>query len=206
LYEHADVAPIFSVASIMVRSAIVNENRERLGELLRRKSLFRGDITLSSGRKSSYYLDCKLTTLDPEGALLTGYSVLAALDSLNVQPDAIGGLTMGADPIVSATIIASQLAHRPLAGFLVRKEPKKHGRTKQIEGVDPPPKKVAIVDEVCTTGGSTWEAVRAAQSEGCEVVAVIILVDREEDDAQGLRSKYNYRAIFTARELLNGSA
>ena len=117
----------------------MNENRERLGELLRPEIPFSRRHHLSSGRKSSYYLDCKLTTLDPEGALLTGYSVLAALDSLNVQPDAIGGLTMGADPIVSATIIASQLAHRPLAGFLVRKEPKKHGRTKQIEGVDPPP-------------------------------------------------------------------
>jgi len=181
----------------------VSEHRNRLGELLRKKSLFRGEITLSSGRKSSYYLDCKLTTLNPEGALLTGYSILELLGDMNVQPDAIGGLTMGADPIVSATIIASQLARRPLGGFLVRKEHKKHGRGKQIEGVDPPPRKVVIVDEVCTTGGSTWEAIRAAEGEGCEVVAVIILVDREEDDAQGLRSKYNYRALFTARELLD---
>jgi orotate phosphoribosyltransferase len=181
----------------------VTENYQRLGELLRRRSLFRGEITLSSGRKSSYYLDCKLTTLHPEGALLTGYCVLELLDSMHVQPDAIGGLTMGADPIVSATIVVSQLERRPLAGFLVRKEHKKHGRGKQIEGVDPPPGKVAIVDEVCTTGGSTWEAIRAAEAEGCEVVAVIILVDREEDDAQGLRTKYNYRALFTARQLLD---
>jgi orotate phosphoribosyltransferase len=186
----------------------VTDRRKRLGELLRGKSLFRGEITLSSGRKSSYYLDCKLTTLDPEGALLTGYCVLEALDSLEVKPDAIGGLTMGADPVVSAAIIASQIERRPLRGFLVRKEHKKHGRGKQIEGVnlDPPPRKVAIVDEVCTTGGSTWEAIRAAEAAGCEVVAVIILVDREEDDAQGLRAKYKYRAVFTAGELLDADA
>jgi orotate phosphoribosyltransferase len=181
----------------------VTDHRKRLGELLRKKSLFRGEITLSSGRKSSYYLDCKLTTLDPEGALLSGYCILGALDSLQAKPDAVGGLTMGADPIVSAAIIASHLERRPLGGFLVRKEHKKHGRGKQIEGVDPPPRTVAIVDEVCTTGGSTWEAIRAAEAEGCEVVAVIILVDREEDDAQGLRTKYKYRAVFTARELLD---
>ncbi len=181
----------------------MSEHHKRLGELLRKKSLFRGEITLSSGRKSSYYLDCKLTTLDPEGALLTGYSVLEALDSMNVHADAIGGLTMGADPIVSATIVVSQLERRPLTGFLVRKEHKKHGRGKQIEGVDPVPVKVAIVDEVCTTGGSTWEAIRAVEAEGCQVAAVLILVDREEDDAQGLRTKYNYHALFTARQLLD---
>ena len=178
-------------------------HRGKLADLLRTKSLVRGEITLSSGQKSNYYLDCKLTTLHPEGALLTGYSVLELLDEMGVHPDAIGGLSMGADPIVSATVVASEIEQRPLPGFLVRKEAKKHGRQKQIEGLDDPRgKKVVIVDEVCTTGASTQEAIDAAEREGSEVVAVISLVDREEGGSEKLRAKYNYRSIFTARELL----
>ncbi len=163
----------------------------------------RGEITLSSGKKSDYYLDCKLTTLDPEGALLTGYCVLDLLDQMGVKPDAIGGLSMGADPVVSAAIVVSEIERRPLPGFLVRKEAKKHGREKQIEGLsNPRGKKVVIADEVCTTGGSTQEAIDAAEREGCEVIGVISLVDREEGGSEKLREKYNYRSIFTARELL----
>jgi orotate phosphoribosyltransferase len=178
-------------------------HREQLANLLRTKSLVRGEITLSSGKKSNYYMDCKLTTLDPEGALLTGYCVLELLDEMGVKPDAIGGLSMGADPLVTAAGVVSAIEKRPLPGFLVRKEAKKHGRQKQIEGMENPRgKKVAIVDEVCTTGGSTQEAIDAAEREGCEVVAVISLVDREEGGSEALRAKYNYRSIFTARELL----
>ena len=178
-------------------------HRERLANLLRMKSMVRGEFTLSSGKKSNYYMDCKLTTLDPEGALLTGYCVLELLDRMGVTPDAIGGLSMGADPLVTASGVVSAIEKRPLPGFLVRKEAKKHGRQKQLEGLENPRgKRVVIVDEVCTTGGSTQEAIEAAEREGCEVVAVISLVDREEGGSQMLRSKYNYRSIFTARELL----
>lgn len=178
-------------------------HRERLANLLRSKSLVRGEITLSSGKKSNYYLDCKLTTLHPEGALLTGYCLLELLDEMGVRPDAIGGLSMGADPLVSAAIVVSEIEKRPLPGFLVRKEAKKHGRQKQIEGLESPRgKKVVIVDEVCTTGVSTQEAIDAAEREGAEVVAVVSLVDREEGGSDALRAKYNYRAVFTARELL----
>jgi orotate phosphoribosyltransferase len=165
--------------------------------------LIRGEITLSSGQKSHYYLDCKLTTLSPEGALLTGYAVLELLDEMGIKPDAIGGLSMGADPLVTAAGVVSELEKKPLPGFLVRKEAKKHGRQKQMEGLENPRgKKVVIVDEVCTTGGSTQEAIDAAEREGCEVIAVISLVDREEGGSEKLKAKYNYRAIFTARELL----
>ena len=178
-------------------------HRERLANLLRTKSMVRGEFTLSSGKKSNYYMDCKLTTLDPEGALLTVYCVLELLDRMGVTPDAIGGLSMGADPLVTASGVVSAIEKRPLPGFLVRKEAKKHGRQKQLEGLENPRgKRVVIVDEVCTTGGSTQEAIEAAEREGCEVVAVISLVDREEGGSQMLRSKYNYRSIFTARELL----
>jgi orotate phosphoribosyltransferase len=159
---------------------------------------------LSSGKKSDYYLDCKLTTLDPEGSRLTGYAMLELLDELGVKADAIGGMSMGADPIVSATTVASAIERRPLPGFLIRKEPKGHGRRKQIEGMEKTRgKHVVIVDEVCTTGASTQEAIDAAEREGCEVIAVISLVDREEGGSEMLRAKYNYRSIFTARELLN---
>jgi orotate phosphoribosyltransferase len=181
-------------------------HRERLADLLRTKSLVRGEITLSSGQKSHYYLDCKLTTLDPEGALLTGYCVLELVDEMQLLPDAIGGLSMGADPVVSAAIVVSQIERRPLPGFLVRKEAKKHGRQKQLEGLEKPAgSRVVIVDEVCTTGGSTQEAIDAAEREGCEVIAVISLVDREEGGSEKLRAKYNYRSVFTARELLQES-
>jgi orotate phosphoribosyltransferase len=183
-------------------SDMVTNHRPRLAELLRTKSLVRGEIVLSSGQKSNYYLDCKLTTLHPEGALLTGYAVLELIDEMKVNPHAIGGMSMGADPIVSATVVVSEIEKRPLPGFLIRKERKGHGRHKQLEGIDGAIGQVVIVDEVCTTGASTQEAIDAAEREGCEVVAVISLVDREEGGSEKLRAKYNYRSIFTARELL----
>ena len=177
--------------------------REQLANLLRAKSIKRGDFTLASGKKSNYYLDCRLTTLDAEGALLTGYCVLELLDEMGIKPDAIGGLSMGADPVVSAAIIVSAIEKCPVQGFLVRKEAKGHGRKKQIEGMEQTQgKRVVIVDDVCTTGASTLEAIEAATREGCEVVAVISLVDREEGGSDMLRPKYNYRSVFTARELL----
>lgn len=182
-------------------------HREELANLLRAKSIKRGDFTLASGKKSNYYLDCRLTTLDAEGARLTGYCVLQLLDEMGVRPDAIGGLSMGADPIVTAVGVVSAIEKRPLQGFLVRKEAKDHGRKKQIEGMEATQgKRVAIVDDVCTTGGSTLDAIAAAEREGCEVIAVISLVDREEGGSETLRAKYNYRSVFTARELLAATA
>jgi len=178
------------------------DHRQRLKQLLREKSLVRGSIVLSSGQISDYYLDCKLTTLNPEGALLTGYCILELLDSMKVTADAIGGLSMGADPIVSATAVVSQLEHRPLPGFLIRKERKKHGRHKQVEGIEIISGRVVIVDEVCTTGASTQEAIDLAESEGHRIVAVISLVDREEGGSEKLALRYNYHSVFTARELL----
>ena len=177
--------------------------RQELAHLLRTKSLVRGEFTLASGKKSDYYIDCKLTTLDPEGALLTGYCILELLEEMKIKPDAIGGLSMGADPLVTATGVLSAIQKRPLPGFLVRKKAKEHGRQKQMEGIENPRgKKVVIVDEVCTTGGSTQEAIEAAEREGCEVIAVISLVDRQEGGSDVLGAKYNFRSIFTVRELL----
>lgn len=178
-------------------------HRAELADLLRKKSLVRGEFTLASGKKSNYYLDCRLTTLDARGALLTGHCILELLDEMGLRPHAIGGMSMGADPVVSAAIIVSALENRPLAGFLVRKEAKEHGRQKQIEGIENlRGHKVVIVDDVCTTGGSTQEAIDAVERSGAEVIGVISLVDREEGGSETLRAKYNYRSVFTARELL----
>ncbi len=179
---------------------------ERLKQRIREKSLFRGQVTLSSGKSSDYYLDCRLTTLDPEGSVLVAHAILELLAAEGIRADAIGGMSIGADPIVSAVATLSYLQGRPLRGFLVRKERKEHGRQKRIEGLEPnsarSPWRVVIVDDVCTTGKSTLEAIAAAEEEGMKVLAVISLVDREEGGSAELRKKYPYYAISTARELL----
>ena len=179
-------------------------HRERLKELLRRKSVVRGSFTLASGKTSDYYIDCKLTTLDPEGAVLVGHTVLDLLEKEGIQADAIGGPPIGAHPIVTAVAAVSHLRGKPLPAFLIRKEPKPHGREKQIEGPVNAGARVVIIDDVCTAGGSTEEAIDAARSAGLEVVAVISLVDREQGGSHKLRQKYRYLRIFTANELLQG--
>jgi orotate phosphoribosyltransferase len=181
---------------------------ERLKQRIREKSLFRGQVTLSSGKTSNYYLDCRLTTLDPEGSVLAAHAVLELLEAKGIRVEAIGGMSIGADPIVAAIAALSFLQGRPLRGFLVRKERKEHGRQKRIEGLEAgavhPPRRVVIVDDVCTTGKSTFEAIAAAEDEGMKVAAVISLVDREEGGSEELRKKYPYFAICTAQQLLAG--
>ena len=176
---------------------------QRLRKRLREKSLVRGEVTLSSGKKSDYYMDCRLTTLDPEGSVLVAHSILELLAAKGVRAEAIGGMSIGADPVVSSVSALSFLEGRPLRGFLVRKERKEHGMQKRIEGIGSVPvRDVVIVDDVCTTGKSTFEAIEAAEAEGMKVVAVISVVDREEGGSEALRKKYNYHSLTTARELL----
>ncbi len=178
---------------------------ERLKQRIREKSLFRGQVTLSSGKTSDYYMDCRLTTLDPEGSVLVAHAILELLAAQSIRAQAIGGMSIGADPIVAAVAALSFLQGRPLRGFLVRKERKEHGRQKRIEGLEAGAvRDVVIVDDVCTTGKSTFEAIAAAEEEGMKVTAVISLVDREEGGSEELRKKYPYFAICTARELLAG--
>jgi orotate phosphoribosyltransferase len=180
--------------------------RNELLQLMRTKSLVLGEVILSSGKKSNYYLDCKLTTLDPQGAFLTGHVLLELLQKNGIKADAIGGMSMGADPLVSAVSVVSHIEKTPLPGFLIRKEAKKHGRMKQIEGIDKNAKDVVIVDEVCTTGKATQEAIDAVENEGYRVAAVISLVDREEGGSDLFRTKYKYFSVFTASELLANAA
>ena len=211
LPEPGIASPDKDLSAASVRSDIINnvllrelmDYKRSLKALLKRKSVVKGTFTLASGRVSNYYLDCKLTTLDPHGAVLTGRTILGLLKSNHIQADAIGGPTVGADPIVTAVAAMSYLEHEPLPAFFVRKERKSHGRQKQIEGIDLSQiSKVVIVDEVCTTGESTIEALNAAKEAGLEILAVISLVDREEGGSEKLRKEYNYLPIFTAKELL----
>ena len=123
---------------------------------------------------------------------------------MGVKPDAIGGLSMGADPVVSAAIVVSAIEKRPVQGFLVRKAAKDHGRKKQIEGMEETRgKRVAIVDDVCTTGGSILTAADRAEEAGYEVVAAFCVVDREEGGTEVIAKRYPFYPLFTAKELLN---
>ena len=160
--------------------------RTSLLHLLSRVSFKLGDFTLSSGAKSDYYIDCRTTTLHAEGGRLTGLAILELLREHKLKPAAVGGLTMGADPIVSNVATASAwhaLEHHggPLIhGFLVRKAEKSHGMGRQIEGFLEKGAAVLIVDDVCTTGASTITAVEVAKEAGMKVIAAVCLVEREE--------------------------
>jgi orotate phosphoribosyltransferase len=159
---------------------------QQLLSLLARTSFKLGQFKLSSGGTSDYYIDCRTTTLHAEGGRLTGEAILDLLKEKNIEADAVGGLTMGADPIVSNVATASawraqQHPELPLIhGFLVRKAEKAHGTGRRIEGLCREGARVIIVDDVCTTGASTINAIEAAREAGMVVVAVVCIVEREE--------------------------
>jgi orotate phosphoribosyltransferase len=160
--------------------------REQLLALLARTSFRLGQFKLSSGLTSDYYIDCRTTTLHAEGGRLTGHAALELLEEKGIEAEAVGGLTMGADPIVSnvATASAWRAQSNPAApllhGFLVRKAEKAHGTGRRIEGFSKPGARVVIVDDVCTTGASTINAIEAAHESGMIVSAVVCIVEREE--------------------------
>ncbi|MGD8375009.1 MAG: orotate phosphoribosyltransferase [Acidobacteriota bacterium] len=178
--------------------------RERLRELLRERSLRFGEFVLASGRKSSFYFDSKQTTLHPEGAYLTARCILDLVRRLEVPVRAVGGLTLGADPIVCAVTAVSHLEGLPLAGFIVRKEAKGHGTAREIEAAPEPGTPVLIVDDVVTTAGSTLKAIEAAEAAELRVQAVTCLVDREEGGAAALAA-YPFHPIFRRGEILPDS-
>jgi orotate phosphoribosyltransferase len=154
--------------------------REQLLELLATNSFRLGEFTLSSGGKSDYYIDCRTTTLHAHGAELTGRVFLDLIHEEGWQPRAVGGLTMGADPIVVATSVISAQAGTPIHGFLVRKSEKAHGMGRRVEGFQEKSARVVIVDDVCTTGGSTIQAIEAAREFGFNIAGVSCLVERLE--------------------------
>src|SRR5256714_1574380 len=174
--------------------------RQELLRLLATKSFRLGDFKLSSGGRSDYYIDCRTTTLDARGAQLTGQVFLEEIRHRAWNPEAIGGLTMGADPIVVAVAVTSGT----LNGFLVRKAEKQHGTTQRIEGFRGKGARVVIVDDVCTTGASTIQAIEAAREFGFEIEGVMCLVEREEahgrPDVEKAAAPAPFVAGFTAKD------
>jgi orotate phosphoribosyltransferase len=179
------------------------EDWRRLLLLLRERSLTRGDFVLSSGRRSSYYIDARITTMSGKGQVLIGRTGLAALDEAGWKPSAVGGLTLGADPIAYAMAHAASLAGRELDAFTVRKQAKVHGTGKRIEGSFTPERPVVVIEDTITTGGSALDAVSAVLGEGGSILGVLALVDREEGGRERIEGEgHAVHALFTASELL----
>jgi orotate phosphoribosyltransferase len=175
--------------------------RHELLHLLAVKSFRLGEFKLSSGGTSDYYIDCRTTTLDANGARLTGQVFLEEIRNREWNPRAIGGLTMGADPIVVAVAVASG----EIDGFLVRKAEKQHGTGQRIEGFREKPARVVIVDDVCTTGASTVQAIEAAREFGFEVAGGMCRVEREEAGGRPNVEKASapapFISVFTANDV-----
>jgi len=178
----------------------MSDTEHQLLDLLSARSFKLGDFTLASGAKSTYYIDGKMSEVNPLGAYLIGEVLFERIRHLDI--DAIGGLAVGAVPLVTATVISSHHQGRPIEGFWVRDEVKSHGTKKQIEGGLKPGSRVVIVDDVITKGGSALKAIQAVQYHGCEVVLVLALVDR----LAGARRLFaengitSYDAVFTIRD------
>jgi orotate phosphoribosyltransferase len=175
--------------------------RQELLKLLAQRSFRLGDFQLSSGSTSDYYIDCRTTTLDARGARLVGEVFFDEIREQGWEAAAIGGLTMGADPIVVAVAVTSGTLH----GFLVRKAEKEHGTGQRIEGFREKGAPVVIVDDVCTTGSSTVQAIEAAREYGFEVVGVMCLVERQDahgrPNVEKAAAPANFISIFTATEV-----
>jgi orotate phosphoribosyltransferase len=179
--------------------------RQELLHLLASNSFRLGDFTLASGRKSDYYIDCRTTTLHARGAELTGRVFLDLIQQQGWQPRAVGGLTMGADPIVVAVSVISSQAGAPIHGFLVRKAEKAHGMGRRIEGFQEKGAPVVIVDDVCTTGQSTIQAIEAAREFGFKVAGVACLVERLEAagraDVERAAAPAPFISVFTSDDV-----
>lgn len=179
--------------------------REELLSCLRQYSVLHGDFVLASGQRSNVYVDARLTTCRAVAMPLIGRAFLEKMRERGWQPDAVGGLTMGADPIAAAVARESVEQGRPIDLFVVRKEPKKHGLHRYVEGL---PKteglSVVVVDDVCTTGGSTVTAVHHCRESGMNVLGAICLVDREQGGRQALaEAGCDLESIFTMRDVLD---
>lgn len=179
-------------------------DREKLKSIILEMSYEKRLVTLASGRQSDFYFDGKQTTLHAEGGWLVGKLFYEAIkDVEGVQ--AVGGITLGADPIATATSIAALYDGKPMHAFIIRKEPKGHGTGQWLEGRKnlPPGTKVIIVEDVVTTGGSSMKAVNRAKEEGLDVLGIVALVDREEGGRENIEAEgYWLRTIFTKSQLV----
>jgi orotate phosphoribosyltransferase len=182
-----------------------NSDRERLLEILADKSLTYKDVTLSSGEKSTVYVDAKLTTCRPQAMPLIGKLFLDKMEQLGWHVDAAGGLTVGADPIAFAVARESLGRADRIQAFIIRKEPKSHGLEKYVEGIeDTKDCRVIILDDVCTKGGSTGKAIDRARAAGMIVIGAICLVDREQGATELLAGMgVRLESIFRLNDLIS---
>jgi len=180
-------------------------DRLRFLSILKEKSYEKRKVVLSSGRESDFYIDCRQTTLHAEGALLTGRLFCAMLEA-GERPEAVGGITLGADPIVTAVSLTSVLRGWPIPAFIIRKEPKKHGTAQWIEGTKNLKEgmRVAILEDVVTTGASTLKAIERAVLSGLVVTRVLCLVDRNEGGADAVAGAgYRIEPMFLKEDVEN---
>lgn len=181
-------------------SEYLNSLKAKLLEQVNKHAVVHGDFTLSSGQKSTYYIDGKLLSLMPEGLNYLSRVILEMIKDDDV--DAIGGLTLGADPIIAGVAALSYESDSPVAGLIIRKEKSSHGREKRIEGPIKPGMRVVVVEDVVTTGSSSFKAIEALEEAGCRVVKVIVLVDRLQGGAEAFKAKgYRFEPIFTLKDL-----
>jgi len=180
------------------------KNRARLLELLKRLSFEEREVILSSGLKSNFYIDCKQTVLSAEGHFLVGWLFNQVIAQHAPEVEAVGGLTMGADPLASAVATVSYLGSRPLDAFYVRKEAKGHGTAQWLEGrkLLRPDMPVAILEDVVTTGGSALKAIARAREFGLKVSLIVGLVDREEGGREVLEKEAPLQTLFRRREFI----
>jgi orotate phosphoribosyltransferase len=183
---------------------LYEQNRTRLLALLKQLSYEQREVTLASGQKSNFYIDCKQTVLTAEGHFLVASLFGRLLAEKAPGVEAIGGVTMGADPLASAVSTLSFIAGRPLPAFYVRKEPKGHGTGQWIEGTKSlrPRMKVAILEDVVTTGGSALKAIGRAREYGLEVAVILGLVDREEGGREVLEKEAPLFTLFRRRDFV----
>ncbi len=175
-------------------------DKQALMALIRDKALKFGDFTLASGKKAKYYLDGKQVTLDPAGARLIGEGILD-LFSADAMPAAVGGMSIGADPITAAVVTMSAVRGTPVRGFMVRKQPKGHGTNQYIEGPVRPGDEVVVVEDVVTTGGSSLTAIERIEQFGMKVRQVIAIVDRMEGGAEAFSQRgYPLSSLLTIRD------
>lgn len=178
--------------------------KQRLKKIIIELSYEKRNVTLASGRQSDFYFDGKQTTLHPEGGYLTGKLFFEAIKDVE-GVEGVGGLTLGADPIATATSVVSFLEGKPVPGFIIRKEPKGHGTGAWLEGRKnlKPGSRVVIVEDVVTSGGSSLKAIKRAEEEGLKVLGVVTLVDREEGGRENIEAEgYWLKSIFTKAEIL----
>nr|WP_028575225.1 orotate phosphoribosyltransferase [Desulfonatronovibrio hydrogenovorans] len=186
----------------------MNRLKKKLASLLYAKSYREGDFTLTSGKKSDYYFDCKQTALHPEGGYLIGRIFLDMIKDSSLDIQGVGGMTLGADPLVSAVTVLSHLDQTPLPGFIIRKKAKGHGTNAYLEGMAnfEPGFRVCLLEDVVTTGGTLITACERVRDAGLDIRGVICVLDREEGGRENLaRAGYDLISIFTRKELVHAA-